>query len=112
MKVITHPEQPITENIHIADGVFVKAFRVPKKGTILPQHAHAYSHTSYIAAGAVHLWADGEDMGEIRAPRGVYVEANTKHLFVITEDNTVILCIHATDHADAIAEHHEIAGDE
>ena len=81
--------------------------------TLAPQHAHEFSHLSYIASGAVRVFADGEPSGEFTAPASVVIPARVKHLFEILADNTVVLCIHNADHADpdgepAIAERHEL----
>jgi quercetin dioxygenase-like cupin family protein len=91
------PEQPISTEIKIAGGVFVKAYTIAKANTVIPQHSHAYDHISYVASGVVRVWADGQPLGEFVAPTGIVIRAGVKHLFQTMEDATVLLCIHATD---------------
>ena len=94
------PVQPTEVDIRIVDGVFVKATHFRHAGMLAPQHAHEFSHLSYIASGAVRVFADGEPPGEFAAPASVVIPARVKHLFEILADNTVVLCIHNADHAD------------
>ena len=35
-------EQPISTEIHMADGVFVKTMVIHRTGDLVPQHAHTY----------------------------------------------------------------------
>lgn len=87
-------EQPFETSIHMADGTFVKSHRVARANTGLPQHSHSYSHTSYIATGAVKAWKDGVFLGILRAPTGILIEAHSKHFFLTIEHDTTVLCIH------------------
>jgi quercetin dioxygenase-like cupin family protein len=93
---------------HIADGVLVNAYTFAERHTVVPQHAHALDHTSYIAAGGVHAWIDGVYRGTHRAPCGLFIPAGVKHAFLTTEPATVLLCIHNLHGANAVkvlAEH-------
>ena len=94
------PVQPTEVDIRIVDGVFVKATHFRHAGMLAPQHAHEFSHLSYVASGAVRVFADGEPGGEFVAPASVVIPARVKHLFEILVDDTVVLCIHNADHAD------------
>ena len=88
----------IERDHHFADGVFVKAITV-EAGALVPQHAHAYDHTSFLAAGEVMAWCDGDYLGRIKAPRGVLIKAGKRHSF-LTVEPSVLLCIHNL-HGDA-----------
>lgn len=104
-------EQPYETSIHLSDGTFVKSYVVPKAHTALPQHSHSYSHTSYIATGAVKAWKDGVFLRVVRAPDGILIDAHAKHLFETLEDDTTILCIHSViegEEPDFEAEHDEV----
>lgn len=93
---------------HLADGVLVNAYSFPERLTVVPQHAHALDHTSYIAAGGVYAWIDGVYRGRHSAPCGLFIPAGVKHAFLTTEPNTVLLCIHNLHGAAAVkvlAEH-------
>jgi GNAT superfamily N-acetyltransferase len=103
-------EQPYQTTIHLSDGTFVKAYKVRRANTGLPQHSHAYSHTSYIATGSVKAWKDGQYVGTVVAPDGILIEAHAKHFFQTLEDNTTILCIHSLADGDEpeIEDHHVV----
>lgn len=87
--------QPYETTVHLSDGTFVKSYKVAKANTGLPQHSHGYSHTSYIATGAVKAWRAGKFLGEFHAPTGILIEAHALHFFKTLEDNTTLLCIHS-----------------
>jgi quercetin dioxygenase-like cupin family protein len=103
-------EQPISTEIHIADGVFVKTMVIQKAGTGVPQHAHVYDHVSVLVKGAIKVWRDGVYDGRYVAPFGIVIPARTKHLFVAEEDGTTVLCVHDVGAAEAveIAEEHQM----
>ena len=86
--------QPISSDVLIADEVWAKPFRVPDAHTILPQHAHAYSHVSVIVRGSVRVTVDGRLIGVRRAPDSIVIEAGKLHFFETLEDDTIILCVH------------------
>lgn len=103
------PQQPAETLIYEADGLWVKQIVVHKAHTYLPQHAHALSHLTMLAKGAVNLWRDGEFDGRHEAPEGVFIPAGVKHMFETLEDGTVLYCVHALTTPDALkvlAEHH------
>lgn len=77
-----------------ADGVFIKQMFIAKAGTMIPQHSHEYAHVSMLAVGSVRLWADGEPLGDFKAPMPLSIAAGTKHTFMALEDGTTVYCIH------------------
>ena len=89
-------EQPISTEIRMADGVFVKTMVVRKKGTVIPQHSHKFSHTSCLVRGSVRLFAnsgtpDVDYMGIYIAPCGIVIEAGVKHLFETITDDVIVI---------------------
>jgi quercetin dioxygenase-like cupin family protein len=100
-KYSRHPEQPTSVDIRLVDGVFVKATTFRRAGMIVPQHAHVFAHLSYVASGSARVFADGESIGDFVAPAAIVIAARVKHLFEITSDNTVVLCIHNADRLEA-----------
>jgi len=105
--------QPYGDEYLAADGVFIKEMRIPKSGTIVPQHSHEYDHTSFLAQGRISARADGVDIGEFVAPTPIFVKAGVKHSFLSLEDNTLVLCIHNVSRTGAVEvrEEHQIIGD-
>lgn len=89
--------------IHTVDGVFLKQYVLPLAGMIVPQHAHAWSHLTMLARGAVHVWKDGVHLGRFDAPRGIEIEAGAKHTFQTIEPDTVLYCVHNLHSADKVA---------
>jgi hypothetical protein len=85
------------EEYMAADGVFIKEMRLPKAGTLVPQHSHEYDHTSFLAKGSVLF--EGK---ELKAPTPIFIPAGKKHTFVSLEDDTLILCIHNVSHTGKI----------
>jgi hypothetical protein len=108
--IVKAAEQPIETDIKISDDIFVKSILVRKSGTMLPQHSHKFPHISLISAGSVVVYCGNQQIGEFRAPQHVLIPAETKHLFVTREDNTVISCIHRIDRTGEIEvlEEHQI----
>lgn len=104
--------QPISTEIKMLDGIFVKSMVVRDAGTLIPQHSHTYDHLSALVKGSVRLSVDGVEKGIFKAPAGILIEAGTKHLFETLEDNTAILCIHDLHAAEevSIEEEHHIVG--
>ena len=94
------PDHMSEVDIRLVDGVFVKATHFRRAGMLALQHAHQFSHLSYIASGAVRLTADGVVVGEYVAPASIVIPAGVQHLFEVLVADTVVLCIHNADHAD------------
>ena len=105
-------EQPISTEIKMADGVFVKTFVVHSAGTFIAQHSHAYPHVSVLVRGAIRVWRDNVFDAEYRAPVGITIQAGVKHMFEATEAGTTILCVHDIGKAEAvvIADEHHMPG--
>lgn len=99
--------QPEEGEATLYGDVWVKPWRMPDAGMLVPQHAHTYPHQSFIARGAVRVWQDGKDMGVARAPAAVRVPARVKHAFEVLEADTLILCIHNAAHGEAADIHEE-----
>jgi quercetin dioxygenase-like cupin family protein len=79
---------------HGADGVMVMQWVFEHKGSLVPQHEHAYDHLSMLASGSIRVAVDGKFLGVYHAPAGINIQAGKKHVFLTLEDNTVIYCIH------------------
>lgn len=96
--------------IRTSDGVFIKQIHLRLAGTLVPQHAHQFSHHSMLARGSVRIWADGKEMGERTAPTAIYIPAGIKHTFLSLEPDTIIYCIHNLHGKEdvEILEHHEL----
>ncbi len=111
-----HPlaEQPTSVIIKISPeaGLFIKRTVVARADTVLPQHSHDTGHFSFIAAGKVRVWSEGEWIGDVTAPDGVFIRAHAKHLFATLADNTIIDCIHRTnaDGEIGMTEEHHLPG--
>ena len=94
-------------------GIFAKTWAIRDRGTLLPQHGHAWPHISYIVSGVVRVWQDDEQIGDFIGPCAVKIPALALHKFLTLSDDVVILCLHNADHADAdgepvIAERHDL----
>ena len=104
--------QPISTEIHMPDGVFIKTMVIQKAGTFVPQHAHTYDHISVLVKGRIRVTVDGEFLGIFEAPDSLLIKARTKHLFEALEDGTTILCVHDIGLAEEVSIHeeHQIGG--
>ncbi len=97
-----HEFQPVSLGAAMGGGVSVVPTRLPVAGMIVPQHAHSRAHLSYVATGAVRVWADDAPLGDFHAPAGVMIPAFVHHRFETLADDTLILCIFAgEDECDA-----------
>lgn len=92
--LVSAPDSFRSVTIRTVDGIQHETIHVFKAGHHIGQHAHVYPHTTVIARGSLRLWADGQDMGVLRAVTGVLIPAGVKHRFEILEDDTVYSCIH------------------
>lgn len=92
--------QPETVSVCIYAGIYVKQWRVPDRGTLVPQHSHSWPHISYILSGVVRVWREDEHLGDFVGPCSVKIPALRKHSFLTLSDNAVILCLHNADHLD------------
>lgn len=105
-------EQPISTEIRMANGVFVKTMVVRKAGTIIPQHSHRFDHVSCLVRGSVRVVNDDEVLGDFTAPCGITIRAGVKHLIETTCDDVIVLCVHDIGVADGVEvlEEHQIVG--
>jgi quercetin dioxygenase-like cupin family protein len=89
------PEQPITADIKILSGLFIKTAIVPKAGTVIAQHSHLTDHVTLLAVGTMRVWADEVLLGDYTGPTGILIRAGTLHRFCTMTDGLVFACIHA-----------------
>jgi hypothetical protein len=89
-------QQPISTDIRICKGLFVKHC-IFAEGTYIPQHSHETEHLSVIATGAVRAWANDVLLGDFAAPAGIVIKARVPHLFLALRPMTTVLCIHRVD---------------
>ncbi|HEV2674162.1 MAG TPA: hypothetical protein VGV37_06430 [Aliidongia sp.] len=110
LSLLPAEEQPVTIDTKMADGVFAKSILVREADTVIPQHAHAYDHSSFLASGAVRAWADDVLLGDFQAPEGILIRAGVKHRFQTLAPFTVIICIHNLHGEEAvkILEEHQL----
>jgi hypothetical protein len=87
-------EQPPLWEHTSADGVFIKQMLLKDAGTLVPQHAHVYDHTTMLATGSVRVWVEGVLKGDFQAPKPLFIKAKVKHTFQSLEPNTLLYCIH------------------
>lgn len=109
MSFVRAAEQPISTEIKMFDGVFVKSMCIQRAGTYIPQHSHTYPHVSVLVKGAVRLWRDGVLDGDHYAPKGILIPAGVKHLFQSLQDGATVLCVHdigTAESVDVLEEHH------
>jgi hypothetical protein len=89
------------------DGIFIKQMLLARSGMYVPQHSHAYDHTSMLAAGSIRVWCNDELVGDFKAPKPISIEAGTKHTFMSLEPSTIVYCIHnLRDHGLEIESEH------
>lgn len=110
---LEHGEQPHCVEHFTADGVYVRQIVVKKKGSLIPQHAHAYDHLTMIVKGSVKVWEDGVPKDDRKAPDSIYIKAGTKHGFLTLEADTILYCIHNVSRTGQveISDEHQISGD-
>jgi hypothetical protein len=111
------PNQP-ERTMALYGGVYALLWSVPDAGTICPAHAHTYDHMTLLQHGAVHVLADGVDLGVFRAPAFIKIPARTRHTFTTLETDTAFCCLHAVgaaesvDDDDLIHERHDLLTEE
>jgi hypothetical protein len=106
-------EEPELWEFATNDSVFIKQMFLRHAGTIVPQHSHAYAHSSLLAVGSVRLWKDGVLAGDHTAPTILSIDPGVKHLFQTLVDNTIVYCIHNLSRSGMveILEEHNLLGD-
>ena len=106
--MFTPIEQPPLWEFAEADSIFMKQMYLPKKGMVVPQHAHAYDHYTLLAHGALHVFSDEQDFGVVHAPKPIFIKAGVKHTLISMEPETVAYCIHnltGRKEVEIVAEH-------
>lgn len=99
--------QPPNFEYTTPDGIFLKPMILAQAGTLVPQHAHVYVHTSLLVAGSVRVWADGALLGDFVAPTAIHIPAKVKHKFLSLEPNTALVCIHNVEKTGSVQIHEE-----
>lgn len=100
-------QPPEWEHITV-DGIFVKQMYLKDRGTMVPQHAHRYDHTSMLATGSVRMWQEDHFVADFTAPCPIFIKAGVKHRFQSLEPDTMIYCIHNASRKgriEIVAEH-------
>ena len=87
------PEQPYGVTVTTTDGVKIVQMIIPRAGTIVPQHAHKYAHTTMVAHGSVRV-ETAEGSTTLTAGARIYVPAGDMHCLTSLEDGCICYCIH------------------
>jgi hypothetical protein len=99
-------QPPVWEHTSV-DGVFVKQMYLKDAGTLVPQHAHVFDHTTMLAVGSVRVWVDGVLQGDFMAPAPLFIKAKVKHSFLSLEPDTLLYCIHNIKRTGTVQIHAE-----
>lgn len=83
---------------HFSDGLYAKELVIPKDMGIV-QHSHKYAHLSILAKGRVIVISDDKEQ-EYKAPACIEIKAGVHHKVISLED-AIWYCIHATEETDA-----------
>jgi quercetin dioxygenase-like cupin family protein len=101
-------EQPPDWEHLSVDGIAIKQMYLKQAGTMVPQHAHRYDHTSMLATGSIRMWKEGQFIADFTAPCPIFIKRGIKHTFQSLEDHTLIYCIHNASRLgriEIVAEH-------
>lgn len=96
LEKLPESEQEDFKTFHYEDEVAVVVIPFKRKGVARPGHAHHYDHTSFVASGAVRVYAGAQMLGVFKAPVGFTIKAGVFHTYIAEEDDTTVLCIHNT----------------
>jgi hypothetical protein len=113
--LVARSAQPVAVDMRTVDGVFIKQYAFPKAGSIVPQHAHVWSHATVLARGEIMVWRAGRYVGRFTAPALIEIPARVAHTFRTVVPDTTILCVHNIMHGDdkiAVLEEHELTADD
>ena len=97
------PEDYTEVDMKTCDGMFIKQIALPKAGMIVPQHVHAWDHSTLLARGRIVVWCEGKEPRYYEAPAIVEILAGVGHEFQVLEDNTLLYCLHNLHGAEAVA---------
>lgn len=100
-------EQPPVWEHTASDGIFIKQMYLRHAGTLVPQHAHVYPHTTMLAQGRMRVWKEGVLLGDFVAPAPIFIEAQVKHALMSLEDHTLAYCIHNVSRTGQVEIHAE-----
>ncbi len=87
-------EQPVSRELTTPDGVFIKEIYLPLPDLLVPQHAHAFGHTTLVVRGKVRAFRHDAHIGDFGPMESIYIEANTLHYLISLEPETLAFCIH------------------
>lgn len=87
----------ITVEHHFIGGVYCKQVSIPA-GVVLLSHKHKFDHMSVLVCGSVDVTSNGNTR-VYSAPSVLNIAADVNHT-VRARDDSVWLCIHATDETD------------
>ena len=75
-KYTPHPTAPVSTEIKMLDGAFVKSMGLPVAGMFIAQHSHTYDHISVLVRGSVRVTTgDRAHSACYRAPAGILFPA-------------------------------------
>ena len=84
-------------------GLYFRSVLLPDVGTEIPQHVHPYDHATYVGAGSVDLYVDGQWQALYESGDAIFIAAGKQHVFVSRHPMTRLCCVHHTE--SAIAAH-------
>ena len=90
---------------HIIGGVYAKEALIQKGGYVV-KHKHNFSHMSIMVSGHASVIVSGMAT-EYTGFNVIEIEANQSHSIIALED-TIWLCVHATDETDPAKVDHEL----
>lgn len=93
-------ERDFVEFVDEVCGIYFRSILL-QKGEKAKQHVHDYDHATYLGAGSVKMWANGELVGEFKAGTVFPVLSGVLHEFMALEDNTRIACVHTAESAES-----------
>ena len=111
MDGIIRPEDLEGVEIHEEDGIFLKQYVIPKAGSLIPQHAHVFSHLTMLVRGSVKV-AHGNQIDHYDAPAGIHMPAGVKHTFLTLTNNVELWCVHNTmrrGYVEVLEEHNLVS---
>ena len=111
MDGIIRPEDLEGVEIHEEDGIFLKQYVIPSAGSLIPQHAHKYSHLTMLVRGELYVAHNGE-IAVYKAPAAIHIPAGVKHSFLTPVNDVEIWCVHSlhgSKDPEIVAEHNLVS---
>lgn len=87
--------QPPPEWIDEVEGIGIRSTILKKKYDCVGQHAHPYSHVTFVGSGAVRLWVDGVYVDDFKRGQAIAIKAGCSHIFQALENDTLLACLTA-----------------